>query len=629
MKIPSKLPGSLSLRAGGGSIFLSSASYDYAFGGLPFISAAAIPRPIIRQTAQLRKEQFDNQQNPGEHSLSGWWLRSQQSFHSGAGQLFSDPGEDNPESQTRFLKSKNVNVWTKGIVRLLNEAVPETTLIGGIDELISIQAGTTPAVFGIGAAFYLMASQATTVKTTWPVAGNPQSCVTDGTNVYVMTSASLWKGPIPSSVSTAITFTKMFDFPTPGVGELNWLKQRLIIGINNSVYEVAPTATALGTAKYTSTAPIVWTSFAESTNAVYAVGNNGTSGAVLKFVLDNTGALPTLTGAGVACQLPGGEIVKSVFGYLGSFIVMGTNKGVRVAVADDKGDLTYGPILWEPTGPTTFDFTARDRFVWCTASKGIDGISGLYRIDLSVQVGQGRYAYNMDLLADGDSSDSVTCAHYAGSDEIAFATGLNLFKETTGRLAKTGYLQTSRIRFSTLEPKIFKLIRVRGPILAAPLGISILDQGDHESLTHIYPTQQTPGQFDVMINRPDEPQDFISVHFTLNANEAQTDGAVFTAYQVKAFPASPRQRIIQLPVWCFDHELDKHGQRHGGNGTAWKRILALEALEARGDAILFQDFVLNISRYCVIDQIAYKQEAPPPKFRGWGGIVTIQLRTID
>ena len=55
-------------------------NYDVAIGGLPFIYAINDNRPYIRQTAPFRKEQFDNQTEPGEQSLTGWWIRSQSSF---------------------------------------------------------------------------------------------------------------------------------------------------------------------------------------------------------------------------------------------------------------------------------------------------------------------------------------------------------------------------------------------------------------------------------------------------------------------------------------------------------------------------------------------------------------------
>jgi len=66
----------------------TTVSYDTAIGGMPFISAISDKDEAIRQTAPFKKDQFDNGQEPGEQSLTGWWLRSQMSFHPGAGITF-------------------------------------------------------------------------------------------------------------------------------------------------------------------------------------------------------------------------------------------------------------------------------------------------------------------------------------------------------------------------------------------------------------------------------------------------------------------------------------------------------------------------------------------------------------
>jgi hypothetical protein len=93
-------------------------AYDVAVGGMPFIYAISDARPYIRQTAPFRKEQFDNQTEPGEQSFTGWWFRSQSSCHLGAGAKFFEPAQDET-LRYRFFDSEGVDVWTKGEVSLL------------------------------------------------------------------------------------------------------------------------------------------------------------------------------------------------------------------------------------------------------------------------------------------------------------------------------------------------------------------------------------------------------------------------------------------------------------------------------------------------------------------------------
>jgi hypothetical protein len=56
-------------------------AYDMAINGQPFFVAASDDSPYRRVTAQYRKQQYDQTREAGEQSLTGWWFRSQSSFH--------------------------------------------------------------------------------------------------------------------------------------------------------------------------------------------------------------------------------------------------------------------------------------------------------------------------------------------------------------------------------------------------------------------------------------------------------------------------------------------------------------------------------------------------------------------
>jgi len=73
---------------------LTDTAYDIVIDDLPFIVKVNNQDPYVRQTAPYKKDQFDNSQEPGEQSLTGWWLRSQTSWHNGAGISFYEPGTD-------------------------------------------------------------------------------------------------------------------------------------------------------------------------------------------------------------------------------------------------------------------------------------------------------------------------------------------------------------------------------------------------------------------------------------------------------------------------------------------------------------------------------------------------------
>src|SRR5256885_5431076 len=74
-------------------------SYDYAIGGIPFPAGAGgrgtyFRRIYTRTFSPIRKDQFDNQQAPGEQFLWGGGLGPQRRLPWGAGgQFFDTPGE--------------------------------------------------------------------------------------------------------------------------------------------------------------------------------------------------------------------------------------------------------------------------------------------------------------------------------------------------------------------------------------------------------------------------------------------------------------------------------------------------------------------------------------------------------
>jgi hypothetical protein len=637
MLVGGLLPGSLSISGTLGGLFTPSGfRYDYAIGGLPFLSGASKEFPIVRETVQIRKQQFDNSQTPGEQSLDGWWLRSQQSFHGGAGLVYADVSASDPLNLIRFDKSRNVDVWTQGEVSLL------AAVDGAAGSAIASTVDATEFVYddGTSAAMYVAGSTISVVLAASVVSSSfaattaaaIQSVASDGNYMYLATGDGVYAAAIPATSATAFTWAKEYTVSGTTV-HINFLKQRLMLSVDNKIYELsvhpAGAPAALPTAKYTDTdTGMKFYSFAESSTAIYAVGNNGVRGTVLKFALSSTGTIPTLTGGAVALQLPSGEVPWSAFGYLGTFLGLGTSKGVRVAVANDNGDLSYGPLLFTSSSPVK-GWSARDRFLWCGVTHGHDGDSGLYRIDLGTEVSDLRFAYASDLNQAGDTSAAGPVAHLGASDLVTYATAADIYVEQSTQLAETGYLQTARIRYGTLEPKLYKLLRVRGPALTGPLSFSVIDELGSESGSYNFGEGDSPGIADVAIASPTEPQDYIALKFTLGRDDVTpSTGGMFVGYQLKALPATVRQRMIQLPLLCYDFELDAAGNRRGADGTALGRLASLENLERAGNSVVLQDLAADTNQACVIEQVRFQQTAPPPSHSGFGGLILLTLRTI-
>ena len=108
-----------------------------------------------------------------------------------------------------------------------------------------------------------------------------------------------------------------------------------------------------------------------------------------------------------------------------------------------------------------------------------------------------------------------------------------------------------------------------------------------------------------------------------------TQGPIFKGYQAKATIATPRQRAMSFPVYCFDVESDRFNVQVGYEGRAFDRIQTLENVEEDGDIVTFQDFTTGETRQVAIEQISFNRGTPPDRgFSGFGGILTITLRTV-
>ncbi len=630
-------------------------AYDTAIGGMPFIYAISDARPYIRQTAPYRKEQFDNQTEPGEQSLTGWWIRSQSSFHEGTGIEFYDPALISGEGTYRFKDSEGVNVWTEGQVTLLNSVtegheatgqikangranqharsikwnntqgillldeydVDKIDINGTVTHFIDYNSGTDNPVFGI---------------------------CDDGATAYWITNTNsgggfklaMYKKDLTGTSTTAATLMFQNNSITVTDGVLEYVKERIVACINNKVYELAPTSTALPTPLYTHpSSSHVYTSITASGPAIYISGYNGIQSTILKFTLNSSGVMPTLTSAVVAAELPVGEIAHRIFYYLG-YMLIGTNKGVRAAtVSDTDGSITYGPLIFETTQPV-YDFAARDHFVWCTT--GVNGHPGLTRINLQQELSPLVFAYANDVLFDSVTGHiTTTCAFANGTDQITFtttATGATsadwgaTYIETDNTLRTTGYLQTGYIRYNTLEPKNFKRLLGRGDFDYGSMTLETVDAAGTEYDLISYDAAVAP--VEVTTNQPTGSQEYVGYKFILFRDGTDsTKGPVFKGYQAKATIATPRQRVIRFPVFCFDVETDRYNVLTGYEGRAFERISQLEAIEENGDVVTWQDLTTGESRQCIVEQIQFTRMTPPDRgFSGYGGMLEITIRTV-
>lgn len=623
-EIRRRLPFSLSTKSKAGTTGYTDIynAYDVAIGGVPFLLKIDENNPVIRGTAPFKKQQLDTSSEPGEQTLTGWWLRSQSSFHWGAGLKFGDPELDD-SAKFRYLESEGVDVWTPGQVSLL----PTTSQIHSVATPVLM----VTAVFGGGEVYYRVSGNNVVrgtnagVETTVYTGSSPITDITtDGFDVYVSTLSKivLIKGD-GSGTTDKWTYTATNNVV------IGWTKQRMIAGIDNKVYEPSFGSSTLPSPLYTHpNASWLWTDIDEGPQAIYVSGYVGNESVIIKLTLDDQGAVPTLTAATVVAEFPTGELVKVLHEYLGTFLGIGTNKGIRVAIFQSDGNLAYGPLIETPSPVTAL--RARDKFLLAGYTNGMsDGTSGLLRVNVGTQLTDGSFPYARDLMTHVQGNVNSVAILSLSNLALIGIEGHGVYKESATVLEDDGFLTTAAQRYNTVWPKLFKRFNVRGDFAGAMSVATIDDKGVETNIVSI--ADSTDQTQDFSINYPDDPQEFLSLKFTLHRSiDDNTLGTVFRSYQLKAIPGGPRPRQFTLPLLCYDYERDRNEAERGYQGFALSRLTSMESLDSAGDVVLFEELGTQNSYLCTIEAIEFRQTSPRGKNQSkWGGILTVVLRTLS
>lgn len=502
------------------------------------------------------RDSVDQSNEPGENTISseGLWRRGYSSWHFGAGQQYSDT-ESVPY---RFHKSKGINPWTKGQISLLNTTKVAYT-----------QASSTANVRIVATNNAVFVTDGTAVKyTTDPFASTPswttvsglpslepRDIETDGQNVYLTYAGTsnaygLWK--INTSYTAAVLAHNQ-EFRIIG-----YAKGRLLVSDTTTGVTYDPNDNEASPDDTVKIANWTWVGFAGGQGAIYAAGYAGNKSVIYKITITDAGVLDKLV---AALELPTGEVVSAIHGYLG-FIILGTNKGVRFCSTDNQNNLIAGSLI--PTTGSVLGFTAEDRFVWYTYSNYDGTSSGLGRLDLSVFSSSNTPAYATDLMYTS-TGDVLSCCTF-NSKRLFSVKGVGVVAEDSSLLVAQGTMEVGTFRWGIPDPKFVAKTEIRTEPLAGSVemqtsvdGSAYSSSGLHSSATatsYVFPGNQ---------NKAGEAK----FKMILNANSGNTTGPVVTRFSAQAYAAPARSQVFILPlllhseitVWDTTYYFDVSAER--------------------------------------------------------------------
>ncbi len=599
---------------------------SYAIGNTPWLSAASDNNRISRITTTYQKERIDQSSTTGEQSLTNWWLRSATSWHHGAGERYYDA---DTSDLFRFYESNNIDPWTLGELKLLS-ATTNVNNSAAAYQPTTVNGGT----FFIQDATLKFYSQSTGSITSITIAAGvvPQKLTTDGIYAIVGTNNGIY------DVTTAGVSRKLWDAPTHPSGgwtvqAISYVKERIIVGALEGtsyvgVFEGSRTYST-PTPKFDQNHRIFQTfdtqavinSITELPSSVVVGYTQGSISRVQMYTINPTNPLAALTDPTIIAELPRGETLNQIRTYLNEFVILATTKGLRVGtIGNDGQSFSYGPLNLEGN---VSDIAFDESYVYASRSEIISGSAGLWRLNLG-QVVENGYAYAADLVTDSNPPNGVAFIGNSGLKFITSSTGV--WTQHATNLATSGYLKSGWIRWGTTERKQPVNLTISSVLgTGGVLGMEVVDQTDQSISIGSLPLGQS---VEVGLSGSVQPADHfeITFNFTRNTSDA-TKSPILETWQIRALPAPLRSRTLTIPLLCYEEERDPNGNVR--NSNPWDRVSYLERIEQNGGAVLYQDFSSGEERVCVIRAIQFEQAAPPTFASGFGGIVTIQLQTID
>ncbi len=516
------------------------------------------------------RDSVDQSALPGEAAISpqGLWRRAQASWHKGSGQKYADTADS---IDYRFFSSKGVDPWTKGELSLL----PDTTQAYS-------SANTNLKMVVAGSRLYVADNQTlkytTDLSTFSTVTGTPAATIngiaTDGYTVYVSYESN-------GIYTTTTASTSASSWATGhNWGELAYVKGRLMaagLGATDG-YKIWNITASGNNPAILFTHPnsaFVWVGFAAGQQHIYAAGYAGKSSIIYKTAIKADGTALDIPSA--AGELPVGEVVSSIYGYLG-YILIGTNKGVRLATSDGDGNLSIGPTLETVTDVKCA--VGDGRYIWYGWTNFDATSTGLGRVDLSELVGVNEPAYASDLMMTGQGA-VLSVVNWNGGRVFAVSEQ-GLYKESTN-LVESGSLEAGTYRWGVPDRKFLPRFDLR----AEPLNGTITPYLNHDLSGYTAQAGMTIAG-DTEVTVPCEQIGFsdVAVKLVLTRSATATLGPVLTRWQARAYAAPTRARVFSIPV-VLHKKLNIRGREYYQD-TIGERIF-LEGLVQESQIVTYQE----------------------------------------
>jgi len=600
--------------SGTGSTQLVPNVFPVAINGRPYMVDVASNDFASQFDARVR-DSVDQSTEPGESAINpqGLWRRSQTSWHYGAGQEYSDTADSEP---FRFRSSKGVDVWKRGELRLLSD----TTQVYASTEDNLYMATAGNRIYGTEDEDIQYTTDFVSFTTvTGTAASKIYSIASDGYHVFY----SYANGDIDqTNAGTTASSTYITGIEA---GKIDYVKGRLMVaGQGADKHKIWNITTAPGSSANNPTvlythpnAQFTWVGFAAGQNHIYAAGHSGNKSLIYKTTIQPDGtslAIPSVAG-----ELPFGEIVTSIDGYLG-FVLIGLEEGFRFCSSDENGNLVIGPLI--RTGTSVNSFVGVGQFVYFGWTNYDAGSTGIGRLNVADQVSVNQPAYASDLMVTGQGA--VLDLHEFGGAPIFTVSGLGAYRQHSSNLVPSGALDTGIYRWGVGDAKFVPKWDLRTEPLVGIVQLSVAnDVGNFDSVG----TQTVQGSlestFDGVEARIFEAEARLT--FTRSSTDSTT-GPVLTRWMGRAYAAPLRSKIFSVPVLLHSRLRVKNGSEFFFDVR--DELEFLEGLVENPRIVGYQEN--NKTYSVVVEDVRWRpvDSGPPLNEWSWDGTATVIMRSV-
>ena len=584
--------------------------FPVAIDGRPYMVDQKSGR-FGRTYEQRVRDSTDDSTSPGESTINpgGLWRRGQDSWHLGAGQQYADTAD---AKAFQFYKSKGIDVWTKGQVSLLNDT--KLSLGNAATSAHMVVRDTYVYVSLNGDVKYSSnpyAATPTWADCTGEPGGTCAAMATDGNRVYLAFPADGVRIIEPGTPS--VIASGKFVNTNDSYYMLGFAKQ-FMFGSHSHTLDTIASGGSSAVHITPDDAAFRWVGVATGQNAVYAAGYSGEKSLIYKITITAAGVLDKGI---VALELPTGEIVSSISGYLG-YILVGTNKGVRYCSTDAQSNLVAGPII--PTSGPVRKFTSEDKYTYFTWSN-YDGVSsGLGRLDLSTFVAPNQPAFATDLMY--TSTNDVLSVVTKDSKRMFLVSGIGVVAEDTSVLVASGEIESGTYRWGIPDRKFVAKVDTR----ATPLVGTITQYLDVDDSGFVQlSTWDDVGDTENTTNGTDTHAIEAAFKFKLTRDATVTStGPTMTRWMSRAYVAPFRSQQFVVPILLHNtirvrdkeyfYDVDEH-QSFFDSLIASPRIIVLQ--------------IGNFTHSVIVDDVEWVPSDATGNYWSFEGTLIVTLRSVE